>query len=353
MEKQKYYSLKNILKIGANYNIIYGERSNGKSYAVKEKCLIDFRDKGGMFVYIRRYDRDIITALATSYFQDMPIEQIFDGKYNNIYVHGGNVYLCKINENGKREDVTLCGFVRALSNAQRYSSTTYNDVMNIILEEFVTLDNTYLNNELFLFNHIISTIARRRDVTVYLIANSISRISPYWREYGVDELIKTQKQGTIYTIERDTDGGKQIIAIEYCAMSGGASKMFNAKNAQMTNAGKWLTNTYPKLLVDIEECSNPYTFVIQYTNFTFLVRYLLTNSGEYFLYVTPKTTEIKPNTRVISDVYSINPLHTRGLLPINAKERQIFEMLYNGKTYYCDNQTGTEFEIALKKLKSL
>lgn len=353
MGKQKYYSLDKILKVGADYNIIYGERSNGKSYAVKHKCLCDFRDGGIKFVYLRRYDRDIVTALATSYFADMPIDAIFKGVYNTAYVHGGNVYLASVGEDGKRSNVTLCGYVRALSNAQRYSSTTYPDVGNIILEEFVTLDNTYLPNELFLYNHILSTIARRRNVKVYMIANSISRISPYWREYGVDAIIKTQKQGTIYTINRQTEGGMQKIAIEYCAMSGGVSRMFDAKNAKMTNEGKWLANTYPRICYDVTECANPYTFVVEYDIFKFLVQYLIASNGDYFLYVTPKTTDIKRDTRVITDRYSPNPLYTRGVIPINQRERAVFDMLSNGKTYYCDNATGTEFETALTKLRAL
>lgn len=39
MAKQKYYSLKRILKENAEYNLLLGERSNGKSYATKEHCV--------------------------------------------------------------------------------------------------------------------------------------------------------------------------------------------------------------------------------------------------------------------------------------------------------------------------
>ena len=37
--KQKYYNIENLLKQKAEYNILLGERSNGKSYAVKYMCL--------------------------------------------------------------------------------------------------------------------------------------------------------------------------------------------------------------------------------------------------------------------------------------------------------------------------
>ena len=38
-QKQKYYSIENLLNKKAEYNILLGERSNGKSYAVKYMAL--------------------------------------------------------------------------------------------------------------------------------------------------------------------------------------------------------------------------------------------------------------------------------------------------------------------------
>ena len=37
--KFKYYSLKNIQQKNATYNVIFGERSNGKTYAVLKQAL--------------------------------------------------------------------------------------------------------------------------------------------------------------------------------------------------------------------------------------------------------------------------------------------------------------------------
>ena len=39
--KQKYYRLDKIKKVDAQYKMLLGERSNGKSYAVKEDALQD------------------------------------------------------------------------------------------------------------------------------------------------------------------------------------------------------------------------------------------------------------------------------------------------------------------------
>ena len=48
MEKteSKYYSLSNILKYECDYNIIFGERSNGKTYALLEYIVKQFYESG-------------------------------------------------------------------------------------------------------------------------------------------------------------------------------------------------------------------------------------------------------------------------------------------------------------------
>ena len=51
----KYYSLENILKHNAQYNILLGMRSNGKSYAVKYHVLQKAYNHKGNFIYMRRY----------------------------------------------------------------------------------------------------------------------------------------------------------------------------------------------------------------------------------------------------------------------------------------------------------
>ena len=57
--KTKYYSLKKILAENADYNIIIGERSNGKTFATLEYILKDYIDNKKEGAYIRRWRDDI------------------------------------------------------------------------------------------------------------------------------------------------------------------------------------------------------------------------------------------------------------------------------------------------------
>ena len=57
--KRKFYSLKEILKKGATYNIIMGERSNGKTYAALSYAIAQYFKTGKQAVLIRRWQTDI------------------------------------------------------------------------------------------------------------------------------------------------------------------------------------------------------------------------------------------------------------------------------------------------------
>lgn len=353
-EKRLHYSIAPIEKVGAAYNLIYGEKSNGKSYSVKELALKAFIENGEELVLVRRYDVEIKRTQLDSYWSDMPIDQLSNGNFNEVYSYGGELYMC-LNVNGKRTNAKKFGYALSLNKAQSYSGTEYPRVSRILLEEFISLDGRYLSNELFLFNHIVSTVARRRNVKVYLLANTLSRISPYWREFGVDEVVKNQEQGTICVINRETvEGLIQRVAIEYCANTEGRSLMFAGERGKMINEGKWLVHEKPKIPLPLDEWEELYCFVVEYKDNCFLVKYLVhEKSALECLYVTPKTTVIKDGTRVISDRPNANPLYSYGLTPLTSAENRIFRFLFQNKTFYSDSLTGTEFEECLKNIKRI
>ena len=63
-----YYALKRILKEHADYNIIFGERSNGKSFAVEEYGIDNYIERGEQMAIIRREDTDLESANSNETF---------------------------------------------------------------------------------------------------------------------------------------------------------------------------------------------------------------------------------------------------------------------------------------------
>ena len=208
--KKEYYNLKQIKKVGADINIIIGQRSNGKSYAVKEEMILDFIRNGNEFVYLRR---EIIQAKqnrVAEQFDDIGLSKMIaketKNEFNAITTYQGKIYLTKYDVEmglqGKAKDGIVCGYYTSVDSADDIKgSQQYGKVTNLLLDEFITTSGTYRVNEIKEFNSVISTVARNRDnLKIYLLANTISRVCPYFDEYGITPLLKSIKEGTIEKI---------------------------------------------------------------------------------------------------------------------------------------------------------
>ena len=130
----KYYSIDNILKRDSEYNIILGQRSNGKSYAVKNHCIKKaWDDSKSRFIVLRRLAEEIRPSVVEHYFSDVPISIITEGECDNIKVYRSEIWACKFDtDTDKNKKVKLLGYVRALIKAAQYKSGDYTDCTDII-----------------------------------------------------------------------------------------------------------------------------------------------------------------------------------------------------------------------------
>ena len=67
-DKIKYWNIWNILSVEARYYVIFGERSNGKTYGTLNYCLEQYFEDGSEFAYIRRWDEDLVGKKGESLF---------------------------------------------------------------------------------------------------------------------------------------------------------------------------------------------------------------------------------------------------------------------------------------------
>lgn len=357
--KQVYYSSAKINSADCEYNLIFGERSNGKSYAKKDDALSEaYEDKTDQskVTYLRRWDLEIKSNMVEQYFSDAPVKAVTHGEYDCIVCVSKTLYFAKFDDNGKPVKGRVAGYARALSQDEHYKSGSYLDVANIIFEEFISTQ-TYLPHEPQRLQQFVSTVARRRRIKVWLIGNTISRVCPYYTEWELRN-IPRQKQGTIDIYEHLTDqideDGNQItirIAVEYAANSGNNGKMFFGKSSSMINSGAWQSEEKPHLPKRIELYEKMHELVMECIGFKFYCRFVVdTDSGACLWYVEPKTTRINENCRLVTDRVLINPMATRGFVPLSKNEALAFEYLKQGIIFYSDNLTGGDFETCMKQL---
>ena len=75
-----------------------------------------------------------------------------------------------------------------LTSFASLKSTSYVDVDTIIVDEFIPEKagfNAYIPNEVEILLNIIDSIFRQREGHVYLLANNVSIVNPYFSYFGI------------------------------------------------------------------------------------------------------------------------------------------------------------------------
>lgn len=362
-KKGKFYSKEKIDATGAEYRVIFGERSNGKSFSVLYDFIKDYIDHGWEGAYIRRWVEDIRPKTMTRLFLNFEcnelngnlIEKITGGKWNSYRYRNRNFYLCGKDENGAiiKEDYTPFCHAFALSDWEHDKGTEFPTCKKILFDEFLTRTH-YLPDEYSLFNQVLATIIRRRgDVTIYMVGNTVNWDCPYFHEMGLKH-VKQMKQGDI-DIYEFSDILK--VAVEYChdtSEGKESNKYFAFDNpaTKMITKGTWQTDIYPHLLDKYEKTDVVFNFFIRYLDQ--IVQCEVVNIKEsIFIFLHYKTTEIRSDTDI---VYCLdqdnNPYHYKSVLdPVNGITRKIYNLWQTVPKYYASNEVGETVRNYLMNLR--
>lgn len=350
--KRKYYDLQPLLDCKCKWMILYGMRSNGKSYAVKKYCLEDAYKNGIGFVYLRRWSEDIKTKEVSSYFEDAPVKTITGGEWESVSAFQGFFYWMR-DEDGKQIRSTKpIGRYCSLNQAERYKSQVFS-AGNIIFEEFLT-SRLYLGgapgsgklSEPDILMQFVSTVARDRDINIFMIANTVTRVNPYL-SWGLKGMMQ-QKPGTIDIYHMRGENGVVDIAVENCEVVETKSKMFFGLPSKQIISGEWEVNDVPKLLKPYQYYDMLYELKVRFSEFNYIMQLLFDGStGGSCVYIYPDTKDRRVD-RIITDEFSLNPMVNNGLRAENKAEALMMRLFKDGKVCYSDNLTGTDFQQVIK-----
>ena len=346
LRKGKYYDITNLLSTNAHYMMLLGERANGKSYQVKKTVLQEAYSKHRWFVYLRRYQADIRAKAVSAYFEDMPVSDLTSGEYTGVTAYNGEIYFTYRDPDGELKKGLKIGRYCDLNDLERYKSWAFPDYDYIMYEEFIT-DSIYLNDEPTMLQQFVSTVARHRKITVFLIGNTLSRVCPYFSEWCLDGVLK-QKIGTIelyhfHVVDAAGDDSTIDIAVEYCANANFENKMFFGHTAKQIVSGEWETHDMPKLPRKQHEYENVYEVLVEYQSFKFVLSLLCEPiDGGLIVFIYPFTGQRKIE-RIIRQDISDNPLITGLLDPQRIPEARIIQCAKMRKIAYSDNLTGADF----------
>lgn len=356
MAKQEiHYNLDPIDSLGARFNIIYGERSNGKSYQVKHKPGVEkYLKTGRRFIYLRRKKEELTTEKIERYFSDVDVFKLTNGKYNCISVYKRELYLSVFDfETAKTKPYEKIGYIMNLSTEQNYAGCSYLDVDDIIFEEFMSRD-TYLYQESDKLMNLVSTVDRKRNIVrVWMVGNSISRVCPYIHDWGLQDIVSTIKQGEIRTLDLpagyDKDGNELTVklAIEHCRSTGESSYAIG-RHAAMINTGSWQTDPQPHLPKSIKNYKTLLRVAFIFQDFKFIGKYIMDpTTRDCCWFVFPYRGEVDNKTLVVSDQtqvsrYWIGDIYN-SRLP-NQKLDLVLKSFVDSKVFYSTDLCGTDFK---------
>lgn len=357
----KYYSLNKINKKDATYNVIFGERSNGKTYATLKQVLEKYFNDGSQFAYIRRWSVDVqpkrMNNLFNAIIEDGYLEKLSGGKFTAIFYRTGRFYLCTYNDKGKPiyNEEDIIGYAFSLSENEHNKANSYPRVTTIIFDEFLT-NKIYLPDEFILFMNTVSTIVRQRtNVKIYMLGNTVNKFCPYFKEMGLTNIL-TMKQGTIdlYTYGET----KLKVAVEYADSKKKFKKnnfyfAFNNPKLKMITGGAWELNIYPHAPVKWLPKNILFTYFIDFNDSIYQCE-IISKDENVFTFIHEKTTPIKNPDKDIIYTMDYNPkinYNINILKPLNDFQNKITWFYTHDRVYYQNNEVGDAINNYLKICK--
>lgn len=348
----KYYSLKKIEQKGAIYNVIIGERSNGKTYAVCEKEIKAYFKDGSRLALIRRFKEDLtprnIGELLTPHVE--LIKKLSKGRFNSVRYYNREFWLVCRDDKGAVIDQSETSIIKCFSlNTWESAKGADNGFFKYILfDEFLTRAY-YLKDEFVIFTQLLSSIIRNRDGTIiYMIANTVNKYCPYFKEMGLSH-IEQMPQGTIDVYKYNNNG--LTVAVEYCATSGASkavSKYFAFDNPRldMITSGKWEIACYPHCPVEYDKSD-----IIQHAFISFndnlihgeIVCHDDKHNKHLFVFMYQQTKPVNlDNVEVLyTDYADSNILHCTNAGQIPTKAHAMFiDLIRQHNDFYADNECG-------------
>lgn len=352
--KTKYYSLDKILSFNADYNIIYGERSNGKTTAVLAYALKDFIDSGytNQLAIIRRWDEDFKGKKGAQLYDAIGqlgwIEKWTKGKYNAITYYGRQWFLASIDKEGNKRwqlDIPLA-YAFSIGSEEHYKSISYPNIQHILFDEFITR-KYYLPDEFISFQNLLSTIIRLKDnVKIFMCGNTVNKYCPYFAEMGLTD-VKNQEKGTI---DIYTYGESDLkVAVEYSDFDGKQKKSnkyfaFNNPKLNMIKNGSWEIDIYPHLPIKYVPADIKYIYFINFNNEILQCEIIYSSKiKSMFTYIHRKTTPIKDEGKYLVYQQDADARYNyrRRITKISDDiSKKIYYFYANDKVFYQDNEVG-------------
>ena len=367
MSKIKFFDLKALLKKypDAQYYMIFGERSNGKTFACKTVILDNYLCRGEQGAVIRRYDEDWKGKQNGGVMWDDMlhheklgniIEKKSKGKWNDVLWEGRQWTLCCRDDNGEiiERDQKPFAYAFSLTKEENYKGKSFPNVTSIFFDEFMTR-GYYLQDEFMLLTSVCSTIIRlRTNVKIFMCANTITTYCPYFVEMGLKHA-KHLQDGEVHVYKiGETEGRVVVMRTESMVKVGEKPSniyfAFDNPKLKMITGGAWELKCYPRMPFEYRPCEIKLFYFISFDNELFQCE-IIKHGKMWITFIHRKTTPLKEDNRAIvyQQDYDPRPNYSRKIgKPTTPLQKFIARFFVREKVFYQDNAVGDSIEHYLK-----
>lgn len=339
------------------YNLIWGERSNGKTFGALEAMIEKYFVTGRTFAYVRRWADEITLRQLNDLIRPLNIagvvERLSDGRYEKIVVKNKKFWLANHDDKTDTDvlDEEPIGHAMALNTWEHDKGGSDPRLGTIHFDEFMTRSG-YLKDEFVDFCHVVSTLKRKKtDVKILMTANSVNRKNPYFDEMGLTDgknSVYKMKPGDVQLWQQGEIGPSILCVMTDSQIDDEFRKedayfSFNNPQLKMIQSGEWELAQYPHCPCDILPKDIVCTFFIDFDTQLLQCEIVSTDDGNYFCFIHEKTTPLKnPNCDIIfSDKIDPRPNWSNNILrPTNNIMKKIASFFVSGNWFVSTNEIG-------------
>lgn len=240
--------------------MVTSNRTGGKTTYFGKLVTKRFLNSGSKFALLYRYDYEL-SGVAEKFFKDiqglffpdyeMTSKPMMHGKFHELFLNN-----------------VSCGYAIALNNADavKKNSHMFSDIDSMIFDEFQSETNKYAQNEVKKFISIHTSISRGqgkqvRYVPVYMMANPVSILNPYYTALGISNRLKDDTKflrGNGYVLEQGYNESASKAQAESGFNRAFANDSYVAYSGQATYLND--SNTF----IDTPEGENVYVATLKY-----------------------------------------------------------------------------------------
>lgn len=367
-----------ILEHDPLYAMIYGERSNGKSFSGAELILWDYLYNKEHGVWVRKDDEsfkdpDIRNLFAPIFKEgfwidqnnnlctpdekgavhvDIPLQFTWEGAE---YRRGG-WYLYYDDDNLQKRiyDTSPFCYGKTIRVSEARKGGVMENVHYVVFDEFLSRSTTYMKDETILFANLVSTIVRyQKHARFILMANTVNKRSEYFKLFHIkpDEI----EQGSIH-LSKNRKG--DYLAVEYVEHKEGFVKesdsymdFLTGNRVKMIKDGSWEMADYPIMDREFRPKDVKKTFFILLDEDCVKAQVIHTDNG-YYIYVSENDVALDENKDIIaSNVFDVRRNWIQSIF--NDKRMKAVAQLFAGsKVLYDTIDSGELVNEYLKYCKS-